>query len=97
MKIQGADLEYLDRVAKKVELIINGTVREGSSIPVDLYPNSYKFRKYTNRSGEEFYGPSKFENIEHVFSGTKENARASNTAEPRPSAVLLLTNPSAMR
>ncbi len=84
---QGADLEYLDRIAKKVELIINGTVSENGTIPVDLYPDSYKFRKYTTRSGEEFYGPSEFENIEHIFTGTEENARASKWTPILPNHI----------
>lgn len=84
---EGADLEYVDRIAKKVELVINGTVRDSNTIPVSLYQGSYRPRQHTKVGGETFQGPSDFGNIEYIYSKSVENARKSTFESNLPNHI----------
>jgi len=73
---EGADLEYIDRIAKKVEMAINGAFDAGEVLPVEHYEASYIAKKHPKASGEAFYGPSDLGNVEHIYSKTVETAGA---------------------
>jgi len=73
---EGADLEYVDRIARKVEMAINGAFDNGEVLPVEQYEASYIAKKHPKASGESFYGPSDLGNVEHVYSKTVETAGA---------------------
>jgi len=70
----GADLDYIDRIVKKVEMAVNGTIGNSGTPALNLYNSSYKARLHKKAGGEEFYGPSDLGNIEHIYSKAVETS-----------------------
>ena len=78
---EGADLDYIDRIAKKVEMAVNGTIHQDRTLPVDLYPDSHRPKPHQKAGGEPFEGPSDLGNIEYIYSKTVENAGSGSAFE----------------
>ncbi len=71
---EGADLDYIDRVIKKVEMAVNGANGDSEMPALNLYNSSYKPRLHKKAGGEEFYGPSDLGNIEYIYSNAVETS-----------------------
>jgi multidrug efflux pump len=75
---EGADLDYVDRIARKIEMAVNGfTAAADNPFPVDRYPEVYRSRSHKKARGEEFQGPGDLDNIEHVYAKTVKSAGSS--------------------
>ena len=71
---EGADLDYIDRIAKKVEMAITGVIHENPDLPLSRYDGAYRFQDHTKATGETFSGPSDLGNVEHIYSKAVETA-----------------------
>jgi len=71
---EGSNLDYNDRVAKQVEMRINGIsdkeIEDPSIGSDELYQRSYTLKKHVTLNDEEYMGPSDLENIEYAYSKT---------------------------
>ncbi|OQX21521.1 MAG: hypothetical protein BWK80_33010 [Desulfobacteraceae bacterium IS3] len=88
---EGADLEYLDRIAKTVEMAANGFADEktenASSLPLERYEDSYKPKPHTGATGRKFSGPSDLENIEYLYAKVIENAQGGGFDQNKPNHI----------
>ena len=71
---EGADLDYIDRIVKKVEMSVNGGIGDSGMPALHLYNSSYKPRLHEKAGGEEFYGPSDLGDIEYIYSKAVETS-----------------------
>jgi len=76
---EGADLEYIDGIVKKVETAINGlhdsTYDPNRLIPAQ-YIASYKPVEHKTARGETFSGPSNIDNVDEIYSKAVETSGA---------------------
>lgn len=84
---EGADLDYIDRIVKKVEMGVNGAILGNRELPLSLYDTSYTFREHIKAGGLAFNGPSDLDNIEHVYAKAVENARAGSFEPNLPNHI----------
>ena len=70
---EGADLDYIDRTVKQVEMAIAGS---GSDNITD-YKDAIAAREHTRADGSVFDAPSNINNIEHIYTRVVQNAGAS--------------------
>ncbi len=71
---QGADLEYADRIAKKIELAITEG-RDGiDPFTREEYEAAYSPKEHRKARGGVYPGPSDLENIEHIYATTVKAA-----------------------
>ncbi|MBW2409430.1 MAG: efflux RND transporter permease subunit [Deltaproteobacteria bacterium] len=84
---EGADLDYLDRIARKVEMAINGTIHKDATLPLEIYGTSYSAKKHRKAQGEVFYGPSDLDNIEYIYAKAVETAGGANFGPNLPNHV----------
>jgi multidrug efflux pump subunit AcrB len=71
---EGADLDYIDRIVKQIEMSVNGASGEGERPSLNLYNTSYKAIQHEKAGGEKFYGPSDLGDIEHIYSKAVETS-----------------------
>jgi len=72
---EGADLDYMDRVIKRIELAVSGVQTGDSDLSADgNYQAAYVPRTHVKRTGETFEGPSDIDNIEHIYATSKKKA-----------------------
>ncbi len=78
---EGANLDYIDRIIRKIEIAINettqyykinGKTKGSDTSPANLYEASYLPKKHIKAGGEAFFGPSDLENIEHIYAKAVE-------------------------
>jgi multidrug efflux pump subunit AcrB len=78
---EGADLDYIDRIIRKIEIAINKTTqyykineqtKDSDTLSANLYEASYLPKKHIKAGGEAFFGPSDLENIEHIYAKAVE-------------------------
>jgi multidrug efflux pump len=78
---EGADLDYIDRVIRTIELVVTGacTAEEinAGTCPQDAYAAAYRLQEHEMRSGETFKGPTDIANIAHVYATAKKKAGSS--------------------
>jgi len=67
---EGADLDYIDRITKKVETAISG-VKDSD------YAGSLKLQEHENADGTKFMAPSNINNIEHIYSKVVQGSGSS--------------------
>jgi multidrug efflux pump subunit AcrB len=88
---EGADLEYLDRIAKTVEMAANGYLSEKAgntdSMSLERYEESHKPKAHTGATGRKFSGPGDLENIEYLYAKVIENARGSGFDQNKPNHI----------
>ncbi len=58
---EGADIDYIDRIMKNIELAVTGTASGD-------YGEAYEPKRHKGRNGGEFTGPSDLPNITEVYS-----------------------------
>ncbi len=72
---EGADLEYIDRIVKKVEMAVNGLKNESGKsdvLPLARYSDSHKPKLHEKAGGGKFHSSSDLETIEHVYAKVVE-------------------------
>lgn len=84
---EGADLEYIDRIIKKVEMTVCGINSENSPLSLDLYEASFKPKRHQKAGGEAFSGPSDLNNIEHIYSKAVETSGGVSFASNLPNHI----------
>ncbi|WP_413837600.1 efflux RND transporter permease subunit, partial [Desulfobacula sp.] len=67
---EGADLNYIDRIVKKVEIAITGNQT------LD-YKTALKPQEHENSDGTKFLAPSNINNIEHIYTRVVQNSSGS--------------------
>jgi len=84
---EGADLEYIDRIIKKVEMAVCGINNDNGTLSLDLYETSFKPKRHQKAGGEEFYGPSDLNNIEYIYSKAIETSGGVSFASNLPNHI----------
>ncbi len=84
---EGADLDYLDRIIKKVEMAVCGINNDNEMLSLDLYEASFKPKQHQKAGGEEFYGPSDLNNIEYIYSKAIETSERVSFAPNLPNHI----------
>lgn len=79
---EGANLDYIDRIAKKVEMAVSGVMEADQILPLDDYSQAHKPRQHFKADGSIFEGPSDLDNIEYIYSKTIKNAGAGAAFSP---------------
>ncbi len=67
---EGADLNYIDRTVKQVEMAITGTTSRD-------YQEAIALQEHENADGTSFMAPSNINNIEHIYTRVVQNAGSS--------------------
>jgi multidrug efflux pump len=67
---EGADLEFIDRTVKEVEMAITGSESRD-------YHKAIALQTHTNADGTTFMAPSDINNIKHIFTRVVQNAGSS--------------------
>ncbi|MCF6248419.1 MAG: efflux RND transporter permease subunit, partial [Desulfobacula sp.] len=67
---EGADLDFIDRTVKEVEIAISGSTSSD-------YNEALKLQEHTTIDGRKFMAPSNINNIEHIYSKVIQNAGSS--------------------
>ncbi|MCU0600356.1 MAG: efflux RND transporter permease subunit, partial [Desulfobacterales bacterium] len=82
---EGADLDYMDRIIKEIELAVTNTCSGddiiGGTCEANRYETAYTFREHEKRNGDKFMGPSDISNIEHIYATAKKKAGSSLFSE----------------
>ncbi len=65
---EGASLDYIDRILKRIEILIAGSEIDNRKSVDEVYENSYTFTTHPKRGGGDFKGPSDLGNIKYVYS-----------------------------
>jgi multidrug efflux pump len=67
---EGADLEYIDRLIKRVEVAIAGNIIGGtnqSALTAEKYAGAYALKEHQKADGSGFMGPSDLGNIMNIY------------------------------
>ncbi len=67
---EGADLEYIDRLIKRVEIAIAGNINAGadtSALAAENYAEAYALKEHQKADGTFFTGPSDLGNIRNIY------------------------------
>ncbi len=67
---EGADLKFIDRTVKKVEMAISGSDSQS-------YQEAIALQEHKNSDGSTFLAPSNINNVEHIFTRVVQNAGSS--------------------
>ncbi len=67
---EGADLDYIDRTVKKIEMAIAG-------YPGGDYGDALRLQEHENADGTKFTAPSNINNIEHIYTKAVQTSGAS--------------------
>ncbi|MFO8111995.1 MAG: efflux RND transporter permease subunit [Desulfosalsimonadaceae bacterium] len=82
---EGADLDYIDRVIRNIELAVTGACSaeeiNGGNCPMGAYEAAYRLQAHVMRGGETVMGPSDIGNIEHIYATAKKKAGSSLFSE----------------
>jgi len=79
---EGADLEYVDRVVKKIEMAVANYPAGDTALTFqDSYESAYVPQVHVKRGGETFKGPTDISNIEHIYATAKKKAGSSLFSE----------------
>jgi len=67
---EGADLKFIDRTVKEVEMAISGSDSQ-------TYQEAISLQTHQNSDGSSFMAPSDINNVEHIFTRVVQNAGSS--------------------
>lgn len=75
---EGADLDYIDRVIRNIELAVTGAcpaddINAGTCL-ANAYETAYRPQTHVMRSGETVMGPTDIDNIAHIYATAKKKA-----------------------
>ena len=65
---EGADLDYVDRILRRVEIAVSGILKAGEPPMLDRYDEVYIPREHRKAGGQTFQGPGDIDNVEHIYS-----------------------------
>jgi multidrug efflux pump subunit AcrB len=82
---EGADLEYSDRIARQVELVLCGGYGSGlpppDVDPAECYSDQGKRKQHTLARGQHVIGPTDMSNVEYLYSRTVARSGSSSVFE----------------
>jgi multidrug efflux pump len=87
---EGADLQYIDRLLKKIEAVITGTrPPEQGGAPLDeaTYASAYAPREHKKADGSTYPGPGDIDNMEYVYAKAVLNASSLNFGPNAPNHI----------
>ncbi len=64
---EGSDLDYVDKIARQVEMAISGQWPADSFPPLSGYSQAYTLQEHRKAGTEIFSGPTDIDNIEHIY------------------------------
>jgi hypothetical protein len=64
---EGSDLDYVDKIARQVEMAVSGQWPAGTFPPLAEYDRAYSARGHRKAEGETFEGPTDIDNVEHIY------------------------------
>jgi len=71
---EGADLDYMDRVIREIELAVTGYQAEEPGLSgSEHYKRAYDPQVHQMTGGRTFQGPGDIDNIEHIYAVSKKN------------------------
>ncbi len=70
---EGADIDYIDRLVKRVELAVLGEEKQGAFSEA-AYDQAYQPRRHVRAGGGFFEGPGDLDNTEHIYAKVVETA-----------------------
>ncbi|MDM8537608.1 efflux RND transporter permease subunit, partial [Desulfobacterales bacterium HSG17] len=73
---KGADLDFLDRIVKNVEMAICGYSLNDTNdfYPLADYDNAFVPQEHQMKNGKTYLGPSDLDNIDHIYAKAVESA-----------------------
>ncbi|MBF0450967.1 MAG: efflux RND transporter permease subunit [Candidatus Magnetomorum sp.] len=77
---EGADLEYIDRIMKKIEIAITGyagDTNDPEKFKIDDYSKAYSARSHKKARGDTFDSPSDLPNVEYIYTKAVETSGSS--------------------
>jgi multidrug efflux pump subunit AcrB len=87
---EGADLEYIDRILKQIEVVITGMrPPEQGGAPLDeaTYASAYAPRDHKRADGSTYLGPGDIDNMEYVYAKAVETAGSLNFGPNAPNHI----------
>ncbi|MEJ2642520.1 MAG: efflux RND transporter permease subunit, partial [Desulfosarcinaceae bacterium] len=87
---EGADLEYIDRILKKIEVAITGErPPEQSAEPLTnaVYKAAYQPREHKRADGSTYAGPGDIDNMEYIYSKAVESTGGMNFEQNAPNHI----------
>jgi multidrug efflux pump len=88
---KGADLDYIDRIVKTVEMAVNGpnNIKSESDnvFPVERYDSSYLPKPHRTATGRKLSGPGDLENIEYIYVNIVETSGGLTFGETLPNHI----------
>jgi multidrug efflux pump subunit AcrB len=75
---EGADLEYADRLARKLEMAIVGAGEDVETVTPEVYEAGYASKEHDTAGGDAYMGPSDLANIEHLYVKTVKTSSGSD-------------------
>ena len=86
---EGADLDYIDRIVKTVEMAVNGMSHEKNAdvFPVEKYDASYLPKRHRTATGREFSGPGDLENIEYIYANLVQSSGGFSFGQNLPNHI----------
>ncbi|MBU0992895.1 MAG: efflux RND transporter permease subunit [Proteobacteria bacterium] len=79
---EGADLDYIDQILKKVEIVASSALNKDdekayldfiTSPPLNHYNDTYDPKPFKDKNGEPFTGPTSFRNVKHIYAKVIKN------------------------
>jgi len=83
---EGAGLDYIDNIAKKVELAINSVGGQTKFLP-NQYEEAYIMKEHEKANGKKLMGPGNLDNIEHIYAKTVETSGGSSFSKNLPNHI----------
>lgn len=77
---EGADLEYIDRIIKKIEKAVTGGSHEN-------YEDAVSLKKHVKADGSAFMAPGNMNNIKHIYTKAVENSGSSIFSSNLPNHI----------
>ena len=87
---EGADLEYIDRIMKKIEIAVTGFAGETNDpeqFKIKNYQDSYLPKSHKKARGDTFNSPSDLPNVEYIYTKAVETSGSSVFEQNSPNHI----------
>jgi multidrug efflux pump subunit AcrB len=87
---EGADLEYIDSILKKIEVSLTGSrapAQGAEYVDASFYANAYTLKEHERADGSTYMGPGDFDNLEYVYAKAVETASGMNFDQTAPNHI----------
>ncbi|MBI9085204.1 MAG: efflux RND transporter permease subunit [Desulfobacterales bacterium] len=64
---EGADLDYLDRIARRVEMALTGHAKDHRFSSLGKYAEAFRPQSHETATGRSFFAPGDMDNVEHIY------------------------------